>query len=71
MPMMTKTEIGRGQRAQRNATYMAWSKTAMLMTSLLCAWPDPVRRHVALAVLAWGTPPPGSHQTATSVLPPS
>lgn len=39
----------------KNATYMLWSKSAVLALSLLRMWPEPVRRGCALTLLAVGT----------------
>lgn len=62
MPMK-KTESHSQRR--KNASYMLWSKLAVMQSSLLKTWPAPVRRSCALTLLALGALLTGCAQLPT------
>ena len=66
---MKKTELN--VQRSKNASYMLWSKLAVMQSSLLQTWPAPVRRSCGLMLLALGSLLTGCAQlpTAPSRLP--
>lgn len=66
---MKKTESNSQRR--KNASYMLWSKLAVMQSSLLQTWPAPVRRSCGLMLLSLGSLLTGCAQlpTAPSRLP--
>lgn len=60
---MKKTESNSQRR--KNASYMLWSKLAVMQSSLLKTWPEPVRRSCGLTLLALGSLLTGCAQLPT------
>lgn len=60
---MKKTELN--LQRNKNASYMLWSKLAVMQSSLLQTWPAPVRQSCGLTLLALGSLLTGCAQLPT------